>query len=451
MRIDRDKDDNPLYGIDIPIITPKELERIIDQRMDLAKRKQKHYRDEYKERLDAETRILNSTSDGIEKERSLRRIEEHKKCLSDFEPLMSESVYKDFKRLSDQVVAALQDDMLIYLTNSSLREFLFIHRDVLSHVIKNAKYDIKLALSYPQWYVSTLFYQWLGSTDRDYHIPAYNIVKETQNWIHRGRKAIGCVLSYVIITTIWNLTLEKEYQEDRRRAFLNPTIGEVERRLTELGYTEDEVISKLFDLHTDVAPGSIVEFRSKGRVLSAANLKEHKDLKVYLTYRGRCVVSLSCNTFGFFYQNIQQYLHPGGGGEAPLEMRRAAEYAEQMLPYLADIAQIHHEGLKKLRARSSLDPATWFAKYCEYFGIPQKDPYKRAIDIGMQIRGTRRALQFEALISGLVRYSAGGQIGVGTAVKDKMQKLQNKFEAFIDSLGRDGEPLEVDFRSEIGL
>ncbi|HKS11273.1 MAG TPA: hypothetical protein VJS13_17100 [Pyrinomonadaceae bacterium] len=451
MRIDRDNDGNPLWGIDIPIIEPNELESIVEQRMDLAKRKQKQYRDEYNARIDSEMSIAQEISDLSQKEESLRRIEEYKKHLTDYEPLMSESVYRDFKKLSAQVMNVLHDNMLIYLTNSSLREFLFIHRDVLSHVIKSAKYDLKEALGYPAWYISTLFYQWLASTDRDYQIPAYNVVKETENWIHNGKKRAGCILSYLIITTIWNLTLEKEYEHDHRRAFHNPYISEVENRLKELDYTEDEIINKLYELHTDVAPGSIVEFRSHRRITSADDLKWNKTAnKVYLTYRGRCLASLSSNTFGFFYQNIQQYLHPHGGGDA-LQLRRASEYAEQMLPYLCDIAQMHYDSLKILRANSGLEPEVWFTKYCERYGIPQRDPYRRSIDIGVQIKGIRRALQFEALVAGLISYSAGGQISFGTTVKDKMQHLQNNFAKCVESLRREGTPIAVDFRSEVGL
>lgn len=451
MRIDRDNEGNPLWGIDIPIIEPNELESIVEQRMDLAKRKQKQYRDEYKARIDSEMAIADELSDLRQKEASLKRIEEYKKFLTDYEPLMSESVYRDFKKLSAQVMNVLHDNMLIYLTNSSLREFLFIHRDVLSHVIKSAKYDLKEALSYPAWYISTLFYQWLASTDRDYQIPAYNVVKETENWIHNGKRRVGCILSYLLITTIWNLTLEKEYEHDRRRAFHNPYISEVEDRLKELDYTEDEIINKLYELHTDVAPGSIVEFRSHKRITSAADLKRNKTAnKVYLTYRGRCLASLSSNTFGFFYQNIQQYLHPHGGSDL-LQLRRASEYAEQMLPFLCDIAQMHYDSLKILRANSGVDPEVWFTQYCERFGIPQRDPYRRSVDIGIQIKGIRRALQFEALVAGLISYSAGGQISFGTTVKDKMQHLQNRFAKCVESLCRDGDPIAVDFRSEVGL
>jgi hypothetical protein len=452
MRIDRDDAGNPLYGIDIPIITTAELESIVEQRMDLAKKKQKAYRDSHKSKIDEQTSIADTTADPDEKERCRKRIEEHKKHLADYEPLMSESVYRDFKRISTQVMSMLHENMLIFLTNSSLREFLFIHRDVLSHVIKSAGYNLKEALSYPPWYLSTLFYQWLAITDRDYQIPAYNPVKETENWIHNGKRRVGCFLSYLLITTIWNLTLEKEDEDDdRRRIFLNPTIHEVETRLIELGYSEDEIIKKLYRLHTDVAPGSVVEFRSHKKILSADDLRRNKNDKVYLTYRGRCLVSRASNTFGFFYQNIQQYQRDHGTADSGLELRRASEYAEQMLPYLCDIAQMHYDTFKVLRSRSDLEPEVWFTRYCEYFGLPQKEPYRRSANIGLQIRGVRRALQFEALISGLISYSAGGQIGLGTPVKDKMQQLQNKFAACIDSLGRDGEPPTVDFRSEIGV
>lgn len=453
MKIDRDKEENSLWGIEIPILAPRELESIVEQRMDLARRKQKLYHDEYKGLIEGEMSMAQEISDWSKskKEQRLKWIEKYKEYLTDYEPLMSESVYKDFKKLSAQVMNVLQDNMLIYLTNSSLREFLFIHRDVLSHVIKSAKYDLKEALSYPAWYLSTLFYQWLASTDRDYQIPAYNLVKETENWIHNGKKGVGCILSYLLITTIWNLTLEKEYEHDRRRAFNNPFISEVEDRLAELGYSEDETIKKLYELHNDVASRSIVEFRSNRRIFSPNDLKRNKTINgVYLTYRGRCLVSLSTNTFGFFYQNIQQYLHPHGGSEL-LEMRRTSEYAEQMLPFLCDIAQMHYDTLKVLRAQSGLDPEVWFTKYCEHFGIPQKDPYRRSMDIGVPIRGVRRALQFEALIAGLISYSAGGQISYGSSVKDKMQTLQNKFAKGMDSLRHDMNPISIDFRSEIGL
>jgi hypothetical protein len=121
-----------------------------------------------------------------------------------------------------------------------------------------------------------------------------------------------------------------------------------------------------------------------------------------------------------------------------------------MLPFLCDIAQMHYDSLKILSANSGLDPEVWFTKYCERFGIPQKDPYRRAIDIGIQIKEVRRALQFEALIAGLISYSAGGEISYGTSVKDKMQNLQNKFAKCLESLRR-GDPMAVDFRSEVGL
>ena len=72
----------------------------------------------------------------------------------------------------------------------------------------------------------------------------YDVVKDTQTWIER-EIGLGCCFTHLIFATIYNST---ERERGQHKYTSKTTIKEIITRLTEIGYSEQEIRNKLFDL-----------------------------------------------------------------------------------------------------------------------------------------------------------------------------------------------------------
>lgn len=267
------------------------------------------------------------------------------------------------------------------------------------------------------------------------------------------------MLPHLVITTVWNLTIEQVVDVRGERFYLNPTVGEVIYCLSFLGFQRKEILETILALHkveysasqmSEASYGHVLEFRSSKFIDSVEDIDDEHI--VYVTYRGKCFVGLTCHTFGYLYECIKTYEAKNTDQwkkkkqSGPPKTLSSLEYIEEIIRPLCDIGQMHYETFKKLRADVYKNDKDWFVQYSSRFGIPRIGPYKRGHDIGIQVEGLRRAIQFEALMDGVASYFRQ-EPGV-----DRLEKLQNLFMHSVERLiGFKDTADVVDFRSQLGL
>jgi DNA polymerase III delta prime subunit len=433
LEIPRDKSNRPFYpAVDVPVINFSIMKRIIHRRLVFTRQYQLtsfeaiESRQPTKESLETKVNQLNHTQ---EREVLVDYLAEVEEEIDSFRPI-SELKFNALMAVSDALLRTFRREKAVFIANNSLRDLLLIHRDCLAFFLRGpAEVDGQpKALIYPPWYLSTLFLCWIRNTMRSYQIAVYDIIEGLNDWYAGGSRSLGCFLHHLIITCVWNLTLEKK---DRSSGLYgSPRVHEVTSRLEKLGFSRDEVIA---DIH-DLAAGktSLLGIRSKTRLSSSADIDPN--MFIYATYRGKCLVSHTSCSFGYLCECLREFDLDGDDVrllEHP-DIRSTEEWATALLPELCDIADMHLAGLERIRSSGALGE-NWMAIYLQWFGLPQVRTYRRSVNVGRSFGGVRRAFQLESILASLSGYVRRSKI------KDKFLHLHKLFLNEITQMV-DGEP-----------
>ncbi len=432
-------------SLDIPLASRNTLNRIIRKRLIVTSEFQNEEVKSIQAKLDINNqKKMNETNHDI-KSNLLQIEDELTNELKEFQPLMSDSNFKMLNKISDRLLGTMHLEKAIFLSNNSIRDFIRIYRDCLSFMLKspnsnNSPYE---SLQYPTWYLSTLFFSWIRFTNRKYQIGVYDIVKLSQEWHESKKVKLGCFIEHLLITTIWNLSINHNVGHKSRPR--NPRVDEVIDTLKLLNYDEDMIKKNMHSLYYhNSSRGNIIEFRSR-KVLNHWKEIENSML-IYLTYRAKTLVSYSLTSFGYIYACILDYEnidksdllshHP--------TLHSTENMLNKMLPYLCDIAQMHIEALTQIRDSEKLGLEDWLSNYYSSFGIPLLPPYARKTQVGRVLHNQMYSLQFELLIDSLLRY-----VRKVSAKKD-LEILQNEFSKQLIKLEK-FEESKVSFRDILNL
>lgn len=313
--------------------------------------------------------------------------------------------------------------------------------------------------------IATRFLMWVRQTRRRFRIGLYDIIENTNQWFTGVRSDIGCNLTHLVITTIWNLTLDTEEREmTGYRRYTNPTLGQVVKRLQVLGFERERIIEAIAGLYRyNEMYNHAVEFRTDTYKHKVSDIKDEDE--IYLTQRGKCFVALSCNTFGYIYQCVQEF-ERSLGSEGKSTADESANYCiflteEEKLngifPHLCDVATMHCAALVTLRDEvlsndkhfepyiKSRDPH-WLDLYYRWYGIPRLHPFPIHKGVGKKdFKGTWRVLQFQAIIDGISSYFQDSE-----AVKSRVTELQKSFDITLNHIAH-FRIVDFDFRIKFGI
>lgn len=431
-------------SVDVPVIKIDTVRSIISRRMLFARDLQRELHKELSE--DVKVIRRKATEAELAKDEARDLIEETEvEAVNSLHPISDER-YESLCELSDLIIQLFLDEKAIYLANNSLRDLLFIHRDCLGYFLRSPKQDAEPpeAIEYEKWYLSTLFYAWIRSTRRRYQMGTYDIIELTADW-YEERARLGCFLPYLVITTTWNLCIELG-SSPKESPYHVPRVRDVVARLSQIGFAGSKILQAIHDLYyQEGSRGNMIELRSRRLVRSWEEVDP--DLFIYVTYRGKCVALYTSNSFGYLYECVRRF--KSQDDEAELlrhpDISSTDDAAEELLPYIADIAQMHYAALAKIKEEESLGTDGWLSRYYDWFGLPQIQPYRRSQDIGRRLAGVRKALQFETLITSLVSYVRGSRVG------SRFKELGDMFARGVDELDLGDGVKSLDFRGELGL
>jgi len=369
--------------------------------------------------------------------------------LDKYKPLPDDKQYGKITQISDKLLKAILDEKGIYLANNSIRDLLQIHRDCLKLFLSlSEKIGPAKFLKIEQYYYVTLYLRWLKNAIRHYRWEFFDVVDITEQWFRYNKNSLGCFLPYLVMTAIWNYSIELNKQ---RLDIKLPTIGQIIERMSELNVNEKKIREIILALHyRDGSRGHIIEIRDNTSINTKDKLDDNH--MVYLTFRGKALITRIMHSFGYLSECVrdrdvtyqgESKLHDWNQG-----ILDNAEYvAEIMLPSLCDIAQMHCETLINIRnSKFSSKTNNWYEKYLEWFGMPIVKPYRDDNNIGIVINKVRRVLCFEGMLNRVNYYL------VKNCNYNKVTNLQNSFNLTVNKIRNKTETAnDVNFRKLLSI
>jgi hypothetical protein len=396
---------------DIPIADEGTLQQIVQKRLRFTQK----YQIENTARL---KQLLSEASDkvGLEKE----ALEERLKKLT---PVISRDRFTTLQLLADRLLVQMDKEKAIYLANNSLRDFLVIFRDCLADLLKSSKPqkdDDHDALKYEDWYLSTLFFRRIRHAQRRYRTGVYDVLATTDEWFKRGRAGNGCLLAHLVLTTTWNLLLNNRVEATAfGRA---PRVRDVVAKLQVLGYDRDTILENLHALYLhNNGRQNLIELRGRSVIPSADKISD--DMRVYLTYRGKCLTAHTSASFGYLYDCLRLLEGDRLTDETLIDhpaIRSTNEVIDRLVPILCDVAQMHYLTFKSWRKGNIFAGAKWPYVYYADFGVPSIPPYRW--------KGSS-LLQLEMILMSLASYVKH------SPEAEKVLKLLSKYREAMESLG----------------
>lgn len=312
--------------------------------------------------------------------------------------LVSEKMLGELLSLSSRLSSIFERDRAIYLANNSIRDLLRIHRDCLAFILRSPGEDSwpPAAHNYEDWYLATLFFLWVSHIQRQYNFSVYDILALKEQWKALSDEQPGCFLPHVLMTCIWNFSLERS-----ARGYKNalPTVREVVERVSLLGFSAESIKEEIVLLHRDRFGQrfNFVEVRTPRVVGTSSDLME--DEKLYLTYRAKTILAFSSSSFGYFYGCVRRLKESEDeliSSHPVIDMGKF--FVEVGYRHLRELTEMHISELENIAKKKSLGEKGWLPKYRQWFGVPLKGPYARKIDIH------GNALSLELIFSSLISH-----------------------------------------------
>ena len=433
-------------SVDVPYINDVQLKNLINKRLAFTKKVQELQQVKVEE---GKKTVLQAAQVGRisdPKQQELSRLEGE---LNYFLPIITEASYSHIQRLAERVYESFARINVALLCNNSIRDMMLLFRDCIDYLLrsKNPERVPPEALEYEDWFITTLVLSYLYNSRRQYQLELFDIVRDSENWFNLQNDEPGCFLEYLAVTTTWNIMIERKQGSP---SFSGPTVGEVIEKIEKLGYGRERIRRRLHDLYLyNGARGHMLEVRSRALIERPGGLTD--DLEVYITSRGKCLVTFIAHTYGYllecmrhaqFADDLSELLpHASFGSEQ--------DHYEDILYFLARIAQMHFDSLKQIRENGNIgNEYSWLTEYYLSYGVPLVKPYfsrKQGLTVGKRIGGFQRSLQFELLIHTIVAYLEGK---INTT---KLRKLQNEFTNAVERLGDTNKrDPKIDFVRKIG-
>ncbi|HWW60502.1 MAG TPA: hypothetical protein VN181_03960, partial [Thermoanaerobaculia bacterium] len=426
---------------DIPIATEEFLHALMVKRLQAAKSYQQTrvlQLNQEKEKLTVGTSATGADSE---------RLAEIDADLADLEPVISANRFQHVLNAAAKLQKAMSHERAIYIANNSLRNYLFIVRDTLADMFReDEEHGIPPTLSYPSWHLATLFLRRVRNAPRRYQVGMYDVIREIDDYAPVVSGGVSCVLPYLVLTTVWNLTIRNQSAQNHYGN--TPRVADVIQTLEQLGYTADQIRQAM---HTQYLRNNtrqnLLDFRTRKMIRTPAEIEPH--MVAYITLRGKCLVARTGSSFGYLYDCLRgvAYADEPDILARKLTIQSVDEVIERLLPYLCDMAEQHCQSLRHIRDTRILGEKNWLGRYYADFGTPQRDPYARSGPGGrVDQKGERRTLLIEGIVGGLISF-----LKMPSTARDRIHALSNAVEQAMTALEAGDDPPVKSFRAHLGI
>jgi len=249
--------------------------------------------------------------------------------------------------------------------------FLFVFVMYLFNDLKLKLEEIGDNFEERSYIIESYFYQWALYNDQ-INCSVYNIVKDTENW-YKHRTGFGCSLTYLLFAVIYNLTNQARSQFTYTS---KTTLNEVIEKLLELGFSENHILSRIFDLYKK-------EDRYIGHIEISldVSIEQYSDLKkeyqIWLTPKAVYLCEYLSLKF-FFMTTLYKNMRIKDFSDKTFDYNDKTPVTlgtiGTNLFYLCKIANMHLEALQFIKRRLK-NKKNWFTYYRCWFCIRSESDY----------------------------------------------------------------------------
>lgn len=425
---------------DIPIASEKFLHGMMAKRLQAAR--------SYQEKRVAELRELKAKLESVGdlSDADTERLADVDADLADLQPVISPSRFQHVLHAADRLQTAMSHERAIYIANNSLRNYLFIVRDTLADVFREDEVNgIPPGVNYSDWHLATLFLRRVRNAPRRYQVGMYDVIRQSDDYAQVSSGGVSCLLPYLVLTTIWNLTLRS--QTTQNRYGYTPRVADIVKTLERLGYTADQVLRAMHEQYLrNNTRQNLIDFRTRTMLRTPSEID--KDMVAYMTLRGKCLVTRTGSSFGYLYDCLRgiEYADQPDMLARKLTTLDVDDVINRLLPYLCDMAEVHCQSLRHIRDAAILGERGWLERYYVEFGTPQLPPYARSSAGGRMIKGVRRTLLVEGILGGLITF-----LRKESSARDRVHILANAVADVVNELEAGRDPADPKFRLALGL
>lgn len=374
---------------------------------------------------------------------------------SSYQQPIERSTYENILSLSNRIFDIWEIVQAPLMENNSIRGLLSQHSDFMGYLLNSAIESHKQAsqkqIPHPVPFPNFSTYGYRGMTTqyfawirrgfiRENTIGFYDIIRAKDSWLESNKTIKGDSLDHLIITAIWNLTLRNPIFNSP--AYKIPQVRQVIEKLEGLGYDRKAILRTMNSLyHGDEIRTHFIDIQSKDSPLKALNFEEIQDeYLVYVTPRGKSVSRYLINTFGYVFECVlNSERNPNKSTDSyfteflEVDEKKAIDF---ILPHLYDVADMYIQTLIKIRDGMKLyGGKDWIKKYLDDFGTPVHS----SDTLGEIVNGSRKALLFEIMLDGILRFTELEENIKRLSVlfasyKDLIEKIRNYEESDVTSI-----------------
>lgn len=346
------------------------------------------------------------------------------------------STYDNIITLSKVILSVWEAIQEPYLANNSIRVILEHHCEFLASLLRSAierHQRLSENRSHPTTFpdfgtygirgVTTEYLAWMRrSYFGENTIGFYDVIADKNAWLESPEERIGCTVEHLLVTATWNLTLR--YATHDPHQYKVPQVAQVLEKLEGLVFKRDALLKVMSSLyHDDQVRTHFIEIQSPDGPLIIQKPEDiQNSFLIYVTPRGRSLARYVINTFGYIFECVLHskriYQVADTSYFTALHSVDEKRAIDVMLPHLEQVAKMHIQALIKIRdAQNPYVGRDWMEKYRKDFGIPLHDSQT----IGEFVSGWRRALQFEVMLNGIIRF---------TKLKENSERLTSLLNTF---------------------
>jgi len=347
------------------------------------------------------------------------------------------------KPIDDEKILLIKEIYNLIITNTHLHGALlelsnhdrhFMFRNLVTF-IKYITDELNLKLDYfgdefaeRSFILESYFYHWTIDYDK-IECTNYDLVRDTNSW-HIDPSGLGCSFSHLIIAAIYNLT---DSERGVHNYLANARIKEVISKVSELGYSEDDIKNKIFDLYKrDNKYLGLIELSKFFNVISADNIDNN--YSIWLTPRSAYICEYLSHKF-LFMISLYRY------DKVKDEKQKIFRYADNNpislknikfdLWFLTKIAIMHYFALIKIKELLK-DKINWINYYKRWFCITTHDGYENRSG-ELQLNNILRShILFLRHQSTIPRYNY-----ITSAMISEYDKLANSYKKAVNDLEND--------------
>ena len=352
-------------------------------------------------------------------------------------------LYEIVRLCSNKIVDMFKDIHAVELSNNSIRYLLNQHHNFLRYNIIDLKCEPD---DLDKRNLITLFLAWTRSKSVAAHqydmllgnnqLSEIKLSEQVGVEERKGLQYNGEYLHYMLLTLIWNLTLQSAASNNgtHKRPTANSIIEVMNNRYS---IAEEEIRKAMYALFSNGTREDIPRLIEIINPEAPTNITKSEEIRndyiVSITSRAKSILRYIMNTYGFVASFIiidtkTQVINEVGRAnkgqyQIPQDEKRAWDKIQDA------IEELHRKELDHMISIQNFYPNNgWIKQYLKEYGVPIPKEWYRNIGSIIDKKGSRRATQYEIMLTGIMNYFRDHTI------REQIDAKREEYKAELDNL-----------------